>query len=176
MGPIWGRQDPGGPQVGPMKLAIWDDFLQRQTSRYRKQDPNFVLFCLVFCLCLFHYQNPLRKPHTWPSTPSVRMKPPVYSGFGTPEHVLYWLVFGRIMHTCNRQWTNPRFDCCISLITIQHQTIQTKADLVPCQFQSKFFTPNNNDVSALYHRFYSNSLSIYNIPKCFMLIKRCQMR
>ena len=22
MGPIWGRQDPGGPHVGPMKLAI----------------------------------------------------------------------------------------------------------------------------------------------------------
>ena len=24
MGPIWGRQDPGGPYVGPMNLAIWD--------------------------------------------------------------------------------------------------------------------------------------------------------
>ena len=23
MGPTWGRQDPGGPQVGPMILAIW---------------------------------------------------------------------------------------------------------------------------------------------------------
>ena len=23
MGPIWGRQDPGGPDVGPMNLAIW---------------------------------------------------------------------------------------------------------------------------------------------------------
>ena len=23
MGPIWGRQDPGGPSVGPMNLAIW---------------------------------------------------------------------------------------------------------------------------------------------------------
>ena len=23
MGPIWGRQDPGGPHVGPMDLAIW---------------------------------------------------------------------------------------------------------------------------------------------------------
>ena len=23
MGPIWGRQDPGGPHVGPMGLAIW---------------------------------------------------------------------------------------------------------------------------------------------------------
>ena len=24
MGPIWGRQDPGGPQVGPMNFVIWD--------------------------------------------------------------------------------------------------------------------------------------------------------
>ena len=23
MGPIWGRQDPGGPHVGPMDLVIW---------------------------------------------------------------------------------------------------------------------------------------------------------
>ena len=26
MGPIWGRQDPGGPHVGPMNFAIWDAF------------------------------------------------------------------------------------------------------------------------------------------------------
>ena len=24
MGSIWGRQDPGGPHVGPMNLAIWE--------------------------------------------------------------------------------------------------------------------------------------------------------
>ena len=24
MGPIWGRQDPGVPQVGPMNFVIWD--------------------------------------------------------------------------------------------------------------------------------------------------------
>ena len=23
MGPIWSRQDPGGPHVGPMNFAIW---------------------------------------------------------------------------------------------------------------------------------------------------------
>ena len=27
MGPIWGRQDPGGPHVGPMNLAIWEHHL-----------------------------------------------------------------------------------------------------------------------------------------------------
>ena len=26
MGPIWGRQDPGGPHVGPMNFAIWGAF------------------------------------------------------------------------------------------------------------------------------------------------------
>ena len=25
LGPIWGRQDPGGPQFGPMNFAIWED-------------------------------------------------------------------------------------------------------------------------------------------------------
>ena len=24
MGPIWGRQDPGGPHVGPMNFAVWE--------------------------------------------------------------------------------------------------------------------------------------------------------
>ena len=24
MGPIWGRQDPDGPHVGPMNFAIWE--------------------------------------------------------------------------------------------------------------------------------------------------------
>ena len=26
MGPIWGRQDPGGPHDGRMDSAIWDNF------------------------------------------------------------------------------------------------------------------------------------------------------
>ena len=26
IGPSWGRQDPGGPHVGPMNFAIWDVF------------------------------------------------------------------------------------------------------------------------------------------------------
>ena len=28
MGPTWGRQDPCGPHVGPMNLAIWDSHLK----------------------------------------------------------------------------------------------------------------------------------------------------
>ena len=26
VGPIWGREDPDGPHVGPMNFAIWDGF------------------------------------------------------------------------------------------------------------------------------------------------------
>ena len=33
MGPIWGRQDPGGPHVGPMNFVIW--------VLYDKKSPNF---------------------------------------------------------------------------------------------------------------------------------------
>ena len=35
MGPIWGRQDPGGPRVGPMNFAIWVkmSFYQCRKSR-----------------------------------------------------------------------------------------------------------------------------------------------
>ena len=37
MGPIWGRQDPGGPHVDPMNFAIWgvvdnDPFIQHSTD------------------------------------------------------------------------------------------------------------------------------------------------
>ena len=27
MGPIWGREDPGEPHIGPMNFAIWDVYL-----------------------------------------------------------------------------------------------------------------------------------------------------
>ena len=36
MGPIWGRQDPGGPHIGPMNLAIWVGFelISKQAKSY----------------------------------------------------------------------------------------------------------------------------------------------
>ena len=34
MGPIWGQQDPGGPHVGPMNLAIWDAALYTGIINY----------------------------------------------------------------------------------------------------------------------------------------------
>ena len=36
MGPIWGREDPGGPHVGPMDLAIWVWLIQWQRRNYEE--------------------------------------------------------------------------------------------------------------------------------------------
>ena len=54
MGPIWGRQDPGGSHVGPMNFAIWAIYVlvqfhcgQRSNS---SSNPNLNLESL--------YQNP----------------------------------------------------------------------------------------------------------------------
>ena len=33
IGPIWGRQDPAGPHVGPMKFAIWDRIMPGKVIR-----------------------------------------------------------------------------------------------------------------------------------------------
>ena len=35
MGPIWGRQDPGGPHVGPMNFVIWESDLDIDSLRRR---------------------------------------------------------------------------------------------------------------------------------------------
>ena len=39
MGPIWGRQDPGGPHVGPMNLAIWVSLLRPFTTSWLLEIP-----------------------------------------------------------------------------------------------------------------------------------------
>ena len=33
MGLIWGWQDPGGPDVGPMNFAIWGEYVLTMKSR-----------------------------------------------------------------------------------------------------------------------------------------------
>ena len=44
MGPIWGRQDPGGAHVGPMNFAIWEAHLNsRDVSRDRVHHFNDVI-------------------------------------------------------------------------------------------------------------------------------------
>ena len=41
MGPIWGRQDPGGPHVGPMNLAIW-------VAHWPLGDPYVIIEFIIF--------------------------------------------------------------------------------------------------------------------------------
>ena len=43
MGPTWGWQDPGGPHVGPMILAIWEDILSGVLKE--KLNGNIFLIC-----------------------------------------------------------------------------------------------------------------------------------
>ena len=44
MGPIWGRQDPSGPHVGPMNLAIW--VVDRVLAKQMKYSVGFWIFSL----------------------------------------------------------------------------------------------------------------------------------
>ena len=51
MGSIWGRQDPGGPRVGPMNFAIWgiiapvawDQFDRSAALSHCHEDPFYIL-------------------------------------------------------------------------------------------------------------------------------------
>ena len=40
MGPIWGRQDPDGPHVGPMNFAIWGGMLNLQAYSISRFGPT----------------------------------------------------------------------------------------------------------------------------------------
>ena len=42
MGPIWGRQNPGGPHVGPMNFAIW---VCTVDTNLLLVEPGIALFC-----------------------------------------------------------------------------------------------------------------------------------
>ena len=42
MGPIWGRQDQGGPHDGPVNFAVWDKSFQTITARK------------IWCISFFH--------------------------------------------------------------------------------------------------------------------------
>ena len=42
-GPIWGRQDPGGPHVGPMNFAIWYGILSEQSNYMLIQETYGIL-------------------------------------------------------------------------------------------------------------------------------------
>ena len=48
MGPTWGRQDPGGPHVGHVNLAIWDFITFQFSSRcsiHERPTCTYTLLC-----------------------------------------------------------------------------------------------------------------------------------
>ena len=51
MGPIWGRQDPGGPHVGPMNFAIWGIHCCADAidQFHKPQNPRMHLFHIPQC-------------------------------------------------------------------------------------------------------------------------------
>ena len=56
MGPIWGRQDPGWPHVGPMNFAIWAAMFHILTGHNRSEQHTWLPminnewqnYCLLF--------------------------------------------------------------------------------------------------------------------------------
>ena len=57
MGPIWGRQDPGGPNVGPMNLAIWDTILFTVSKVMTPTSTYWVVHIVI----ILHVLNGLKK-------------------------------------------------------------------------------------------------------------------
>ena len=49
IGPIWGRQDPGGPQVGPMNFIIWDVSLWHSDMRWNICPNRLIHIYLLMC-------------------------------------------------------------------------------------------------------------------------------
>ena len=77
MGPIWGRQDPGGPHVGPMNFVTWD----------------------VFKWIFFHYSDVIMSVMVSPITGISIVYPPVCSDIDQSKHQSCTsLVFVREIH------------------------------------------------------------------------------
>ena len=89
MGPIWGRQDPGGPLVGPMNFVIWGRILTRLNTTKPQQSitihdrvnrandfgsPLYVAFCqfpLIYessTVLFFFYQRRKASYQQWRSS------------------------------------------------------------------------------------------------------------
>ena len=55
MGPIWGRQDPGGPHVGPMNFAIWVTICK--TAMYLENNTSNINICRNYKNCSIHLKH-----------------------------------------------------------------------------------------------------------------------
>ena len=69
MGPIWGRQDPGGPHVGPMSLAIW-------VKKYRYPQTDSLASVKSASIYTTPYVLNIRWSELMPNGNSYRIIPP----------------------------------------------------------------------------------------------------
>ena len=73
MGPTWGWQDPGGPHVGPMNLAVWEPIPRHATATHGKilaihikVATNFlVTFCHWFSYNITNTTTPTNIKQHW---------------------------------------------------------------------------------------------------------------
>ena len=67
MGPIWGRQNPGGPRVGPMNFAIWVCITKPQSGETTGDSwihhtkgqlcvKRFLVMTSIWCIECWHYK------------------------------------------------------------------------------------------------------------------------
>ena len=67
MGPIWSRQDPGGPHVGTMNLALWDS-ITLSNCQMNICTKNYTLLRLTRTYRTLNKSSPGRgTQNTWPS-------------------------------------------------------------------------------------------------------------
>ena len=65
LGPIWGRQDPGGSHVGPMNFAVWER-LNCETLNYIMS--LYILYIYIERGTYFRQQPALIANFCWPTT------------------------------------------------------------------------------------------------------------
>ena len=61
MGTTWGRQDPGGPHVGPMNFAIWDVLGESKVKTSWRHPLIWQIQIVAQCLWIFHVMDECSK-------------------------------------------------------------------------------------------------------------------
>ena len=54
MGPIWGRQEPGGPHVGPVNFAIWVPRYKLKSLRKLNISRRLINYCANYFILTFN--------------------------------------------------------------------------------------------------------------------------
>ena len=96
MVPIWGRQDPGGPRVGPMNLAIWVKLL-RHLTKYLPQKCNDAELPYDSERYELGWERPTNALHSCRGCKSNKLFPKFHSATDVKKH---WRICNRC-HSLN---------------------------------------------------------------------------